>query len=107
MGVGVDQAGQHQLAAHIDRLLRRARQALADRGDPAISHGDIEDAVEALGRIDNAAATKQQIERRRLDDIHVGTLAGWRILLTGRRRDKSPMAPAVGFARKVRPWPRF
>ena len=101
VGVGIDQAGQHQLAAHVDRLLGWTGQALADRGDAAVSHGDIEDAVEALGRIDDAAAPKQQVEWRGLYEIHVGTLAGWRILLTARRRDQGPMAASAGFAGKV------
>ena len=61
MGVGVDQAGQHQLAAHVGRFAGRSRQILADVGDAAAAHGDIHDAVEALGRIDDAAASQDEI----------------------------------------------
>ena len=68
--VGVDQAGQHQLAPHIDRFLRRRRQVSAHRRNPAIAHGDIEDTVEALRRIDDAAASKQEVVWRGLHDIH-------------------------------------
>ncbi|MEY9359987.1 hypothetical protein ABH994_002708 [Bradyrhizobium yuanmingense] len=42
MGVGVDQPGQHQLAADIDDLLRAGRQNVGcDRRDLAIADGDV------------------------------------------------------------------
>ena len=82
VGVGVDQAGQHQLAAHIDRLRRGARQVLAHRRDAAAAHGDIEDTVEALGWIDDAAASQEEVVGLGLHDIHggvpsIGVVLGW------------------------------
>ena len=49
-----------------------ARQVLADRGDAAVAHGDIEDPVEALGRIDDAAAPQEEVVGLGLHDIHGG-----------------------------------
>jgi hypothetical protein len=89
VGVGVDQAGQHQFAPDVDRLPGGTREVPAYCRDPAFAHCHIENAVETLRRIDDAASPKQQIERRGLHDVHVGALAGlWRILLAGRRPDK-------------------
>jgi hypothetical protein len=61
VGVGVDHAGQHQLAAHVGGRARRSWQVLAHGGDFAAAHGDIHDAIEALGRIDDAAASQDEI----------------------------------------------
>src|SRR5262245_24682455 len=120
VSVGVDQAGQHQLAADVDRLADGAREAPAHRGNPTIAHRHIENAVETLRRIDDAAAPKQQIERRGLHDIHVGALAGWPYsvgrappgqgLTTAREqmvgwRDGSDDDRAA--SRRDRPWPAF
>ena len=57
-------------------LLRRPGQVLGDRGDAAIAHGDIEKAVEALGRIDDAAAAQHEVVGRGLHDIHGGSPRG-------------------------------
>jgi hypothetical protein len=89
VGVGVYKAGQHQLAADIDLLLRRTRQALAHGSDATVAHGDIQNAVEALRRIDDPATPKQKIVWRGLD-IHDGPLVSPRcIVLVRRHRDKS------------------
>ena len=96
VGVRVYKAGQDQLAADIDRLLRWTRQVLAHRRDSTVAHGDIQHAVETLGRIDDSAAPQQKIVWRGLHDIHDGSLAGpIRILLVRRHRDKGRWRHAV------------
>ena len=72
VGVGVDQAGQHQPAADVDRLPGGARQVLANRGDAAITHSDVEQAVQALGRIDHPAAAQEEVVGLGWHDIHGG-----------------------------------
>jgi len=78
MGMGVDQAGQHQLAADIDRLARRARQGLANGSDASIADGDIEETIEVLRWIDDAAAAQDEIIGRELhhSSWEVGPLSG-------------------------------
>ncbi len=63
MGVGVDQSGQHDLAADVDNLPRARRHDVGLHGrDLAAADGDVLEAIDARGRIDDAATAQQQIE---------------------------------------------
>ena len=59
VGMGVDHAGQHDAAA--DSMVSRdvAWQILGDRGDAAVTDGDVGRAVPAGGGIDDMATAQQ------------------------------------------------
>jgi hypothetical protein len=63
MGVGVYQPRQYDLARDIDDFASAARQDVGlHDGDLAVADGDILQAVDAGGRIDNATSTQKQVE---------------------------------------------
>ena len=48
MRVGIDEAGQHQLAGHVDHLFGAGRQDVRLHGcDLAVANGDVPDAINA------------------------------------------------------------
>src|SRR5262249_665726 len=62
VGVGVDHAGQHQLAARVDHLLGgRRNDALADLRNLAARDGDVHHAVDAGGRADHVSALQEDV----------------------------------------------
>jgi hypothetical protein len=63
MRVQVDQAGGHDLAAYVARVL--ALQIVADRCDLAAAEGDVGDAVDTLRRVDHPATLQHKIMHRR------------------------------------------
>src|SRR5262245_4244130 len=68
--VGVDHAGQDQTATHVQAPTRTPGDSGRDFHDAAVADADVECSVDAPGRIDHAAATKNQIHR-----IHVSSSA--------------------------------
>ena len=56
----VDQTGDNQLAARVDRFGCR-RNVGVDRGDPACANGDVHDGVHPLGGVDDAASANNEI----------------------------------------------
>ena len=63
MGVGIDHAGDDDLAADIDQLSRGiGGQCVLDRGDAAVADGDVGNAVATRRGIDHTSAAQQQIE---------------------------------------------
>ena len=96
----VDQAGQHELAADVDRFFGRTRQGLADGDDAAVAHRDVEKAVEALGRVDDAAAPQDEVVGLGFHDIHGGS-PGQKAASVGSRCGSvsaSPMRRGTAFA---------
>jgi hypothetical protein len=73
MGVRVDQAGQYELAANVDRPPCRSGQGLAYGNDTAITHRHVEEIVEVLGRVDDAAASQHEVVWGGLHEIHGGS----------------------------------
>ena len=61
MGVDVDQAGHHQLAAHVHCFGGAGRDIWFHRGDTAIGDGHVADRVQLARRIDDASALEDQI----------------------------------------------
>ncbi len=63
MRVGIDQAGQHDLAGDVDDFAGAGRQDVGlDGCDLAAANGDILQPVHAGRRIDDPSATQQQVE---------------------------------------------
>jgi hypothetical protein len=63
MRMGVDQPGQHDFVRDIDDLSGTCRQDIGlNGGNFAIADGDILQAIDARGRIDDAPPTQQQIK---------------------------------------------
>src|SRR6478609_8939270 len=71
MGMRIDQPGQDQRTAHIDRL-PRPREIRADRRDLAVGDRDILDTVEPLRRIDDPPALQNQVKALLL--LHIAAL---------------------------------
>src|SRR5438105_2028861 len=63
MRMRIDEAGQYQLAGHVDHLSGAGRQNVALHSrDLAIADGDVPDPVDAGGRTDHAAAAQKLVE---------------------------------------------
>ena len=68
VGVGVDHAGQHELAADIHHFGGRGGEdGLGHRGDAPVAHRDVADAVDAGSRADHAATAQEKVVPRGFD----------------------------------------
>ncbi len=96
MGMGVDEAGQHQPSSEVDRLVRRiARDIAGDLGDQAALDRDVADAIPTRPRIDDPTTFEEQIVLR----FHAGISAQDSELteLTPAASDGRVPVPAPGF----------
>ena len=86
VGVGVDHAGQDQLAGNVGHFFGRAGDLGRDGGDAAAADGDVHDPVELLRRVDDPAAAQDEVIRFRSDLVHGG------VSDCGCHRDTDPAA---------------
>src|SRR5580693_2804356 len=84
MGVNVDQARSHDLAARIDGLGGVAGYICRDRRNPTVHNRHVAHRVEPHGRIDDAPAFDDQVVARRTGSAHTAEQRGGR----GARGDK-------------------
>ncbi|EEF27019.1 conserved hypothetical protein [Ricinus communis] len=71
MGMGIDEAGRHYLAAGVYPLRRLAMRQVADLGNAAMANTDVGAESWRLAAIDDRAAGDQQIECWTVLHLHV------------------------------------